>query len=81
MAARPSRFEVLEDLTVPGLVVRGSEDVLATQDDAEAMARAIAANDGDAQLVVIPGAGHMTATEDPEALAEPLSAFWRHCVG
>lgn len=81
MAARPSRFEVLEDLQVPGLVVRGSDDVLATQEDAEAMARAIAANDGDAELVVIPGAGHMTAIEDPEALALALAGFWRRCVG
>ena len=81
MAARPSRFEVLEDLEVPGLVVRGSEDVLSTQEDAEAMVHALLAHGGDAELVVIPGAGHMTATEDPEAVADALESFWRRCTG
>ena len=81
MAARPARFEVLEDLSVPGLVIRGSEDVISSQSEAEAMVRAIAANDGDAELVLIPNAGHMSATEDPGAVAEALAAFWRRCTG
>lgn len=81
MAARPARFEVLEDVEVPVLVIRGSEDVLSTQDDAEAMARAVLAHEGDAEVVIIPGAGHMTATEDPEAVADALEAFWRRCTG
>lgn len=81
MAARPARFEVLEDLSVPGLVIRGSEDVISSQAEAEAMIRAIAANDGDAELVLIPNAGHMSATEDPLAVAEALAAFWRRCTG
>ncbi|PFG20278.1 alpha/beta fold hydrolase [Serinibacter salmoneus] len=81
MAARPDRMHVLEDLTVPGLVVRGTEDALATQEDAEAMVHAMQAHDGDAELVLIPAAGHMTATEDPEGTAEALAAFWRRCVG
>lgn len=81
MAARPARFEVLEDLQVPGLVIRGSEDVLSTQADAEAMVRALLAHGGDAELVVVPAVGHMTATEDPEAVADALEAFWRRCVG
>lgn len=80
MAARPSRFEVLEDLTVPGLVIRGTEDVLSTQADAEAMIQAMLANDGEAELVLVPAAGHMTATEDPEAVADALDAFWRRCT-
>ncbi|GMA30706.1 hypothetical protein GCM10025875_06980 [Litorihabitans aurantiacus] len=80
MAARSSRFEALEDLEVPGLVVRGGEDALSSQDDAEAMATAIRANGGDAELVMIPNAGHMTATEDPSATAEVLAAFWRRCT-
>lgn len=80
MAARPGRREVLVDLTVPGLVVRGSEDVLCTQQDAEDMVHAMLANDGEAELVLIPAAGHMTATEDPEAVAEALAAFWHRCT-
>ncbi|TNU76200.1 alpha/beta fold hydrolase [Miniimonas arenae] len=81
MAARPDRFAVLEDLEVPGLVLRGAEDEIATQEDAEAMVRAITANGGDAELVIVPGAGHMTATEDPEAVADALEAFWRRVTG
>lgn len=81
MAARPARLEVLEDLSVPGLVLRGAEDELCTQDDAETMVRAMAEHDGDAELVVVPGAGHMSATEAPEAVAGTLAGFWRHCVG
>lgn len=80
MAARPSRFEVLEDLAVPGLVLRGAEDVVATQADAEAMATAMRRHGGDVELVIVPNAGHMTATEDPTAVAAALEEFWRRCT-
>lgn len=80
MAARPARFEVLERLAVPGLVVRGAEDVLSTAADAAAMVAALEANDGAAHLVEIPAVGHMTATEDPEATAQALADFWRRCT-
>lgn len=44
------------------------------------MVAAFEANGGSATLVEIPAAGHMTATEDPEATAEALADFWRECV-
>ncbi len=69
MAARPGRLTALEDLEVPGLVLRGAEDATSTQDAAQTMARALG---GGAELVVVPRAGHMTAIEDPDAVAGAL---------
>lgn len=72
MAARPDRLDVLRGLDVPGLVLRGAEDVLSTQENAEAMAHAIA----DCELVVVPAAGHLTAMEDPATVADALRRLW-----
>lgn len=69
MAARPARLSALEDLEVPGLVLRGAEDLTSTQEAAEAMARALG---GESELVVVPRAGHMSAVEDPAAVAQAL---------
>ncbi|WP_413452332.1 alpha/beta hydrolase [Georgenia phoenicis] len=69
MAARPARLTALEDLEVPGLVLRGAEDITSPQDAAEEMARALG---GAAELVVVPRAGHMSAMEDPDAVAQAL---------
>lgn len=80
MAARPGRLDVLTRLAVPGLVVRGAEDQIATQADAEAMADAMRSGGGEVELVVVPLAGHMVATEDPSTTAELLAAFWRRCL-
>ncbi len=68
MAARPSRLTALEDLEVPGLVLRGAEDATSPQSAAESMARAL----GQAELVVVPRAGHMSAMEDPGPVADAL---------
>ncbi len=68
MAARPSRLTALEDLEVPGLVLRGAEDATSPQSAAESMARAL----GQAELVVVPRAGHMSALEDPGPVADAL---------
>lgn len=69
MAARPTRLTALEDLEVPGLVLRGAEDTLGPQPAAEAMARALGVG---GELVVVPRAGHMSAVEDPAAVAQAL---------
>lgn len=72
MAVRPARLTALEDLEVPGLVLRGAEDTMSPQDSAEAMARALG---GGSELVVVPRVGHMSAMEDPDAVAEVLRRF------
>lgn len=77
MAARPDRLAVLAGLDVPGLVVRGSEDVPSPQAAAEAMAGALV----DCELLVVPGVGHLSALEDPDAVAEALRRLWHRAVG
>ncbi|MBX6371457.1 MAG: alpha/beta fold hydrolase [Acidothermus sp.] len=71
MAARPDSTPTLRTLAVPALVVVGSEDTLATPDDAAAMAMAIP----DARLVTIPDAGHLPPLEAPEPFADALRSF------
>lgn len=71
MAARPDSLEVLGTVTVPALVVRGEEDELSTQADAEAMVDALP----DAQLEVLGGAGHLSAVEVPEDFTGVVRQF------
>lgn len=66
MAARPASFGTLEQAAVPGAVIVGDEDALSSIDDAHAMAEALG---DDAVVHVIPGAGHLTAVEAPDAVA------------
>lgn len=72
MAARPDRTEVLAALEVPALVLRGAEDVLSTQEAVETMAHRLS----DVEVVVVPEAGHMTAMEQPDEVAEALKRLW-----
>jgi len=71
MAARPDRTAVLRRFAGPALVLVGDEDAAAPVAAAEHMAAALAAP----QLVVVPRAGHLTAIEDPGAVAEAISGL------
>lgn len=71
MAGRSASFDVLAEVRVPVLVLHGDEDVLATEDDARAIAEALP----DAELTVIPGSGHLTAVEQPELFNEAVTEF------
>ncbi|MDX6434479.1 MAG: hypothetical protein QOE54_6845 [Streptosporangiaceae bacterium] len=77
MAGRPDSFEILRQTRAPALVVVGAEDTLATEEDARAMADALP----NAELLVIPRAGHLSAMEQPDlfnqAVAEFVSALAR----
>ena len=75
MAERPSSFRTLADARVPGFVVVGEEDTLTTHDDALAMAAAFAPQ---APVHVIPRAGHLSAVENPAAVAGALRDVLRH---
>jgi YbgC/YbaW family acyl-CoA thioester hydrolase len=69
---RPDSFSLLPRLTeLPALVVVGEEDKLTPPDRAQAMADALPHG----ELVVIPGAGHLSPLERPEAVNTALSAF------
>lgn len=68
MAARPERTDVLRAFGGPVVVVVGAEDSVTPLASAELMARAAS----NARLVVVPHAGHLTAIEDPSAVAAAL---------
>ena len=69
MAARPDRTDVLRGFAGPVRVVVGDEDTVTPVAAAEHLVSAAQ----DARLVVVPRAGHLTAIEDPAAVAEVLS--------
>jgi pimeloyl-ACP methyl ester carboxylesterase len=71
MAARPDSLDVLRSVTVPALVVAGEDDQLMPLAEAESMADALPKG----RLVRIPGAGHLSALEDPAAFNAAVSEF------
>lgn len=71
MAARPESFAALRGTKVPVLVMAGAEDEVATEDDARAMADALP----NAELQVIPRAGHLTAVEQPQLFTQSVVEF------
>ena len=71
MRERPDATPLLAGITVPTLVVVGDEDVLTPPREARALAAAIPG----AALVEIPGAGHVSCWERPEAFAAALADF------
>jgi pimeloyl-ACP methyl ester carboxylesterase len=71
MADRPDSLATLRTVQVPALVVVGTEDVLAPPAEADAMIAALP----DARLVTIPGSGHLTSVETPEAFNAALVEF------
>lgn len=71
MRDRPDSFPMLDQLAVPSLVIVGEEDTLTGVEEAEAIQGEIPSAD----LVAIPGAGHLSNLENPEAFNEALSRF------
>ena len=56
---------------MPALVVRGDEDGLASADDATAMVEALP----EGRLVTLPGAGHLSNLEVPDAFSRTVADF------
>lgn len=71
MAARPDSTPTLATITVPTLIIVGSEDTITPPADAEAMHRAIPGS----MLAVIEDAGHMTPVESPGAFGMAVQQF------
>ena len=71
MAVRPDSTEVIAELDLPLLCIVGKEDSVSPQD----VMAAIAATSRHGELVVIEGAGHMSPVEQPQAVADAMSAF------
>jgi pimeloyl-ACP methyl ester carboxylesterase len=71
LAARRDSTPLLPRIHCPVLVLVGSEDVLTPPPEAEAMARAIP----QAELEIIPAAGHLSNLEQPEVFTRLLADF------
>lgn len=71
LLARRDVAALLPTITYPVLVAVGSEDGWSTP----AQHAAIAATLPDAELIVVPGAGHMLPVEDPAALNAAIAAW------
>lgn len=71
MAARAEAFDTLRGLRVPALVMIGDEDALATEAEARAMSDALP----NAELLVIPRAGHLCAVEQPDLFNQAVAEF------
>lgn len=70
MAARPDRTAVLRHWSAPALVLVGAEDGPTPPEQAAAMAGELGI-----EPVVVPAAGHLTAVEQPAAVADALNAL------
>ena len=73
MAERPDSTALLNTVTVPTLVLVGEDDKATPVESSRKMATAIPGAD----LVIIPGAGHMTSAEQPDAFNAALAMFLR----
>src|SRR5262249_15630706 len=71
MALRADSIDLLNTITCPALVLVGGHDVLTPPE----LAQDYAAKIPGAQLVVIPGAGHLTSLEQPQAFLQAVNGF------
>jgi pimeloyl-ACP methyl ester carboxylesterase len=71
LAARPDSAQTAASMEVPALVIVGEEDVLTPPADAEELAGLLP----NANLVRVPGAGHLTPLEAPGRIKEELLVF------
>jgi pimeloyl-ACP methyl ester carboxylesterase len=74
MASRTDTGRVLRDLSVPALVVNGSEDRLTTP----ATGRSLAARIPNAVFSLIEGAGHLSSIEAPAEFNRVVRSYLRH---
>lgn len=63
----------LSHITIPTLVVHGTDDAAIVPSRAQSMARAIPG----AKLVMIPNAGHTSTVEEPAAVTQAMTEFLR----
>jgi pimeloyl-ACP methyl ester carboxylesterase len=71
LGSRPDSRETASSLDVPALVIVGEKDVLTPPGEAEELAELLPS----AQLVRLPGAGHLTPLEQPVRINEELIVF------
>jgi pimeloyl-ACP methyl ester carboxylesterase len=71
MMHRPDSMPLLAQVSVPTLVITGAEDEMIPVDESRRMAEAVKG----ATLVIIPGAGHLSNLEQPEAFNDAVNTF------
>lgn len=71
MAERTDSVALLPEITCPTLIIVGEQDKLTPPADAQLMAQKIP----NAQLEIIPGAGHLSNIEQPEAFTAAVRKF------
>ena len=71
LGARVDSTPTARDISVPTLVVGGAEDVLTPPSDTKALHAAIPGS----RLEIVPGAGHLSNLENPEAYNRILASF------
>jgi pimeloyl-ACP methyl ester carboxylesterase len=71
MAQRPDRSADLASIKIPTLVLVGEHDAITPPDEARKMAQALP----NAQLAIIPNAGHLAPLENPDAANEAILVF------
>ena len=76
LRSRPDSTPLLSTIHCPTLILVGDEDTLTPPALSQDMHRAIPGS----ELVVVPGAGHMTNLEQPAAFNEALARFLTHRV-
>ncbi len=77
MAQRPDRWELLEDIKVPALVVAGRDDRIIDHDQAEKMAAALPQG----VFLSLQDCGHMPMLEAPKPLSQGLSTLLTRAFG
>lgn len=70
MAARPDSSGTLASFDRPALVIAGTDDRLSPPEEQQQMAAILPA----ARLELVPGTGHLSAVEDPQAVAAAMLA-------
>ena len=76
LMTRPDSTPLLRTIHCPTLIVVGEEDTLTPPALSEEMHRAIPGS----ELVIVPGAGHLSSVEQPDAFNSALAAFLTHRV-
>ena len=76
LMTRPDSTPLLGTIHCPTLIVVGEEDTLTPPALSEEMHRAIAGS----ELAVVPGAGHLSSLEQPDAFNSVLARFLTHRV-
>jgi pimeloyl-ACP methyl ester carboxylesterase len=74
LMTRPDSTPLLSTIHRPALILVGDEDVVTPKAVAEEMHRGIAGS----QLAIVPGAGHLSNLEQPEAFNAALADFLDH---